>query len=276
MKKTTEAINDQFLPAMVFNLPRLIHGENSLEFYTNELRGFVKDLEILTGEKISDDNIRKNIALYNEAKGLLRKISAYRKSDAPLFGNTEYQKIANSYYYLPVEELITQLKKIDKQLEDAPSGGRKVPRILLAGGILAEGDEKVVRILEQELGAKIVVEDTCTGYSPFANDIAETGDDVVESIAAGYLGKAPCARMRPLDDRINHSVKLAEEYKVDAVIYYYIKFCPCYGLPKNEFVKAFQKINIPVLEMPVDYSKGDEGQLKTRIEAFIDVLEEKQ
>ena len=120
-----------------------------------------------------------------------------------------------------------------------------------------------------------ICEDMCTGYSPFAFDVKETSEDPIRNIAEAYLGKAPCARMRPIDERIDHAVRLAEEYKADAVIYYYMKFCPCYGLPKNEFVKRFQEKNIPVLEMPVDYSVGDEGQIKTRIEAFIDVLEEK-
>ena len=276
MKKTTEAINDQFLPAMVFNLPRLTHGRNSAEFYAAELKGFANDLEKLTGEVIDESEIRRYTALYNEARALLRKISEYRREESPLLGNTEFQKIAYSYYYLPVEELIDQLKKIDKQLEDAPRTGIKTgPRILITGGLMAEGDEKVVKILEGDLGAKVVCEDMCTGYSPFAFDVKEASEDPIRNIAEAYLGKAPCARMRPIDERIDHAVRLAEEYKADAVIYYYMKFCPCYGLPKNEFVKRFQEKNIPVLEMPVDYSVGDEGQIKTRIEAFIDVLEEK-
>ncbi len=275
MRRTVESINDQFLPAMVFNLPRYTDGENSLDFYTEELKFFVRELEELTGESISEEAIKKNIYLYNDARALLRKISEYRKEDGLLFGNTEYQKIANAYYYLPVEEYIPILKKIDDQLENAPREGiRKVPRILLTGGILAEGDEKAIKILEQDLGARIVVEDTCTGYSPFTLDIKEAYDDPIRNIAAGYLGKAPCARMRPLNTRIDHALELAKEYKADAAIYYYVKFCPCYGLPKNEFVKRFQEVGIPVFELPIDYSTGDEGQLKTRIEAFINVLEE--
>lgn len=275
MKKATEAINDQFVPAIVFNLPRLTHGENSKIYFAEELRGFVKDLEKLTGEEIDENEIRKNIALYNEAKALLRKISSYRKEADPLFGSTEFQQIANSYYYLPVEELIAHLRKIDKQLEEAARSDKKVVRLMLAGGIVAEGDTKAVRIIERELGARIVVEDNCSGYSPFAKSIEEKNADVFEDIAEGYLGKAPCARMKPLRERIMHAARLAQEYQVDGVIYYYLKFCPCYGLPKNEFVKEFQKLNLPVLEMPVDYSSGDEGQLRTRVEAFIEVLAER-
>jgi benzoyl-CoA reductase/2-hydroxyglutaryl-CoA dehydratase subunit BcrC/BadD/HgdB len=82
--------------------------------------------------------------------------------------------------------------------------------------------------------------------------------------------------MKPLSDRIDFSSELAEEYQVDGVIYYFMKFCPCYGISKKAFVRRFQEMGILVLEIPGDYSTGDEGQLKTRIEAFLEVLQERR
>lgn len=274
IRSTTEAINDRFVPATIFNLPRVKNGAHAREYYTQELGAFVKDLESLTGKKVEQNQIRINIAKYNEAKRLLRKISDYRKADHPLLGNTEYQKIANSYYYLPVDELTGQLRAVDRQLEEAPDlqNGVRPVRLMIAGGMLAEGDTKVVRMIEEDLGAKIVVEDNCSGVSPFSKDIHERHEDVFADLAEGYLDKAPCARMRPLKDRLEHTMQLARDYRVDGVIYYYLKFCPCYGMTKNEFLKSYEEMGIPVLEMPVDYSVGDEGQIKTRLEAFIEVL----
>jgi benzoyl-CoA reductase/2-hydroxyglutaryl-CoA dehydratase subunit BcrC/BadD/HgdB len=62
---------------------------------------------------------------------------------------------------------------------------------------------------------------------------------------------------------------------VDGVIYSYLKFCPCYGLTKNVFLRRFQSLGIPALELASDYSRGDIGQIRTRIEAFVEVLQEK-
>jgi benzoyl-CoA reductase/2-hydroxyglutaryl-CoA dehydratase subunit BcrC/BadD/HgdB len=59
------------------------------------------------------------------------------------------------------------------------------------------------------------------------------------------------------------------------VLYTYLKFCPCYGLTKNRFIKQFTEAGIPVLELASDYSHGDIGQIKTRLEAFVEVLLEK-
>jgi benzoyl-CoA reductase/2-hydroxyglutaryl-CoA dehydratase subunit BcrC/BadD/HgdB len=278
MRKTAEALGGQFVSTSIFNLPRLIENEGSREYYVTELEGFVTDLERLTKGKISDDDIRKNIGLYNRARGLMREISGHRKSPLPPIKSAEFQRIAQSYYCLPVEELIGHLERIAAQLRgySPPSGEEKPIRLMLSGGIVAEGDGKLTRIIEDKLGVSIVVEDNCTGYSPFASDIEETSRGVLEDIASGYLGQAPCARMKPLSCRVDFTADLALEYDVDGVVYYFMKFCPCYGMAKSEFVHRFQEMGIPVLEIPGDYSPGDEGQIKTRVEAFVEVLRERR
>ncbi len=79
--------------------------------------------------------------------------------------------------------------------------------------------------------------------------------------------------MKPIDDSLNFTGKLAQEYNADGVLYVYQKFCGCYGVGKKEFLDKFQSLNIPVLDISSDYSESDHGQIKTRIEAFVEVLQ---
>ncbi|MDR1732454.1 MAG: acyl-CoA dehydratase activase [Synergistaceae bacterium] len=278
MRKTAEAIGGQFVPTSIFNLPRLIGNQSSLDYYVTELRGFTADLEKITREKISPEKIRENVVLYNRVRALMRQISGFRKMTPPPLKSMDFQKIALACYYLPPQELLPHLEGIAARLKEyePPADGRGTIRLMLAGGIVADGDGKLTALIERDLGASIVVEDNCTGYSPFAKDVPETGGDVFEDIAAGYLGQAPCARMKPLSERVEFSARLALEYDVDGVVFYYMKFCPCYGMAKNEFIRRFQEIGIPLLELPGDYSAGDEGQIKTRLEAFVEVLEKRE
>jgi benzoyl-CoA reductase/2-hydroxyglutaryl-CoA dehydratase subunit BcrC/BadD/HgdB len=120
-----------------------------------------------------------------------------------------------------------------------------------------------------------VAEDHCTGLKTIYHTISEEGSPF-KALAHAYLDQAPCARMKPLQDRVEFSKALADEYKVDGVIYAYLKFCPCYGQIKNEFFRLFQDKGLPLLEIPVDYSKSDIGQIKTRVEAFVEVLKERK
>lgn len=272
MRKSIEAISSNFVPATIYNLPRLTHSAESRDYFITEIENFKKDLEKLTGEEISDTEIVQNIAKFNQAKKLLREISSYRKRKVPLLTSTEFQKISHSYYTLPIDILLNELEKIKEQLANVGHlEGARRPKVMLTGGIVAEGDTKVTGILE-DLGANIVVEDNCTGLKPFLHGIPEHGN-WSKDLADGYLGQAPCARMKPLSEMIEKSVSLAKEYNVDGVVLYYLKFCPCYSMMLKKFAEEFEKANIPTLIIASDYAKGDEGQIKIRAEAFLEMLE---
>lgn len=276
MRKTVEAVDKNYVSATTYNLPRLTTKQSSKNYFLTEVTSFRKNLETLTGKKIEDETIRKNIGLYNQAKRYIREISDFRKYDNPLITGAQFQQIAFSYYYLPIEQLLVELLKILIQLKSRkPDTGNKKVRLMLSGGIVADGDSKVTKIVEEGLGARIVVEDNCSGLKPFLHDLKENSENVLTDIVDGYLGQAPCARMKPVEEMIQNSIELAKEYKVDGIIFRYIKFCPCYSIIIRSYLDKFQELNIPVLVIPGDYALGDEGQLKTRIDAFIEVLNER-
>ena len=274
MKKTAEAIDNTFVTTTIFNLPRIRDRSNSAKYFKRELKAFVKDLEEFTGKKISEDEIRKQIVLYNKVKALYRRISDFRKYSVPMITSQEFQFIAKGYYYLSAEELIPLLEDIISQLEKRTPIEKKYPRFLVAGGVFAEGDNGLANIVENKLGGYIVAEDNCTGLKPFLNEIPEK-QDVYEALAEGYLNKAPCIRMKPLTDNEELAAELAKDYDVDAVIFYYLKFCPGYAIAKQQFSSRFRSEDLPVLEIANDYSSNDEGQLLTRLEAFVEVIGEK-
>jgi benzoyl-CoA reductase/2-hydroxyglutaryl-CoA dehydratase subunit BcrC/BadD/HgdB len=82
--------------------------------------------------------------------------------------------------------------------------------------------------------------------------------------------------MKPLEDSLAFSARLAQEYGVEGVVYVYLKFCACYGITRSAFTDHFQELGIPVLELSSDYSLSDHGQLKTRVEAFVEILNERR
>ncbi len=275
MRKSVEAIDSEFIPATLYNLPRQTKDLSARSYYVTELKAFKKDLETLTGSSIDDNEIYKSIADYNLARRKIRQISDYRKKDLPLVTGSDFQKIARSYYQLPVKKLLHELDGVLEQLEnadDASAGGGYRPRIMVSGGIIGDGDNKITEILES-LGADVVVEDNCTGIKPFQHDIPEHGN-WAKDLADGYMGQAPCGRMKPLDDMLYNSLELAKQYKAQGVVLYFLKFCPCYSMMLKKYNEIFKKENIPVLIVSSDYSHGDDGQIKIRIEAFLEMLSE--
>ena len=275
MQKTVEVINEKFTPSSIFLLPRCRDEANSRSAFRNEVLHFKEDLEALTGTAITEEMLREQIRLYNQARSIIRQISALRKRRVPPIKGKEFLDIVKGHYYLKPEEQIATYGALLEKLKQKKGAGKKPLRIMMSGGIVAEGDRKILDILEDEFDVRVVCEDHCTGLNPVYYDVEETGD-VYQALANGYLDSAPCARMVPLDKRIAHADHMAEEYHVDAIIYKYLKFCPCYGLSRHVFITHFQDKGIPILEISNDYSTGDIGQIKTRIEAFIEVLREKK
>jgi predicted CoA-substrate-specific enzyme activase len=275
MKKVAEAIDNNFVPTAIYNLPRIPARQDSADYFRKEIMAFKKDLEQLTGREIQDEKVREQIVFYNRARKLYRAISAYRKRPTPAITSTEFRKLALGYYYIPAEELIGLLEDVLKQLERMPVIEKKAVKFLVAGGIMAEGDREVTGIVEEKLGAYIAVEDNCNGFKPFIEDVPESGD-VYDALTRGYLNKAPCIRMKPLETNIELAAELAKEYRVDGVLFYYLKFCPGYSIAKNEFNRKFRSLDLPVLEIPNDYAENDEGQLLTRIEAFSELIRERR
>lgn len=274
MKTIADALNQFYVPTDIYNVPRLKDREASRRFFEGELRCFLADVEKLAGHAVAPAAIATQIRRYNRVRNLLRRISALRKQEAPPLTGAEYLDLARAFWLLPAEELEPLYQDLLATLQARPSQGVPGVRLLMAGGVVADGDRRILELLEQDTGARVVVEDHCSGLSAFLSDVSEQGDPCV-ALAHGYLDRAPCARMVPLEERVETAVRLAREYRVDAVVFTYLKFCPCYGLTKNVFFRRFQEEGLPVLELPTDYSQSDLGQLKTRIDAFLEVLVER-
>lgn len=278
MKRATEVI-ELFTPTRLLNLPKLRDSGDSRNFFHSEILQFRDDLAELAGRPVTDDAVRAEIIVYNKLRLLLRKFSELRKRANPPLTGRAFLDIARAYYYVEPRKLLPICERLCKHYEtlpaSPPSPGQRQIRLMVAGSIMADGDRRILDIVENELGARVVIEDHCAGARPFYHTIPETGDPCL-ALANGYLDQSPCARQRPLSDAIDFSARLAQDYNVDGVLYIFLKFCACYGVSQKDFIARFHQLGLPVLALSNDYSESDRGQLLTRIEAFLDVIREKQ
>jgi benzoyl-CoA reductase/2-hydroxyglutaryl-CoA dehydratase subunit BcrC/BadD/HgdB len=290
IKRASEVI-EKFLPVKMLNLPKVRDREASRAFFADEIRAFIEDLEKLIGRRIGDEAIRDQIILYNRLRVLLKRISMLRISPYPPLTGREFLELVKAYYYAAPEKLypvytrlyneLSKKCRSSSQRNNSPldraqchlDKNDKLPplRFMISGSIGADGDNRLIDLIEEELGARVVVEDHCAGLKPFYYTVRETGDPV-RALADGYLDQAPCARMSTLEDNVNFSGLLAKEYNVDAVIHVSLKFCSCYGVTKNPFIDRFQEMGLPVLDLSHSYASSNYGQIKTRLEALVEMI----
>ncbi|MFH1626212.1 MAG: 2-hydroxyacyl-CoA dehydratase family protein, partial [Pseudomonadota bacterium] len=124
----------------------------------------------------------------------------------------------------------------------------------------------------EDSGARVVAEDLCTGIRSLEGMVQEEGDPV-EAIARRYLNRPPCSRMKGVERRYQAIKQIIEEYRIHGVVYHTIKFCDPELMTYPLLRKELEKQNIPVLHLEGDCTMGSYGQIKTRVEAFIEMLE---
>ena len=115
----------------------------------------------------------------------------------------------------------------------------------------------------------------CTGARYFENLVDETQTDLdgqIDALANRYMG-INCACFTPNRARIDDIIRYAKEYKVDGVIDVNLKFCSTYDVEGFLVERELKKAGIPVLGIETDYTDSDAQQMRTRVSAFIEMLE---
>ncbi len=149
-------------------------------------------------------------------------------------------------------------------------GKVRTPRIVVAGGLNCE--RHVVAEIERA-GADVVALDTCVGLRHYEECVEEAPDQIA-ALARRYLSRRTCSRMEGLEQRIRCMTKLADDTRADGVIYCSLKFCdPClYDVPPIS--RTFRERGTPFLWLEDDYASSSFGQMRTRIEAFLELIEQ--
>ena len=114
-----------------------------------------------------------------------------------------------------------------------------------------------------------VVNLTCTGNRSVVLDASvESEEELWPAYASALLGQLPCQRMSDSSDR----ARLLKDPFLSGVVYHTMKFCDFYGM---EYAEIKQKSSLPLLKIESDFTTQSAGQLKTRINAFAEELDQR-
>ena len=276
-KKAYETLKDLTNNLYVMDLPQ-VKSENGRSLLKSEFYRFKAAVESLTGTKITFELLKKAIETVNAKRRAIHRLSALRMANpAPLSGLDALLANQISFFDNP-QRFTDSVNKVCDELElriEKQQGvfRENTPRILLSGCPMAIPNWKLPWLIESS-GAVIVGEESCVGERGTRNLTIESGattDELMEAIIDRYF-KVDCAIFTPNHDRLNHIMEMAKAYKADGVIHYSLQFCQPYLMESLPIEKALEEKAIPTLRIETDYSMEDAGQLKTRLEAFIEQL----
>lgn len=263
-------------PLHVMDLPQLPDNEEAVSNWTAMILKLKKFLENQFNVQASDAAIENAIKENNEKNRLVKKMLSFAALDNPAMSWAEMLDII--FYATPARgnEINETLKKGIEVLENrARSGyihGKKgSPRVLITGCPTAGDATKVYKIIE-EAGGVIVGIDSCVGIKPFAEEVAEGTGTPIKAIAERYL-KIPCACMTPNNRRLTELDKKIAEYRPDVIIDIVLQACHGYNVESHKVGKHVEsKHGKSFLKIVTDYSQGDVGQIKTRIEGLFESI----
>lgn len=260
------------------NVPH-VTDDPSITFMKEILRIFIATLEKFTGTKITDEAIANAVKAHNENRKLMRELYDLRKSNPPLISGTEMMKVLVAAMSLPVDESSALIKAVTKEVKERkPAAGKPAAkRIMLIGDQI--DDVAVIDAIESA-GAYLVMEDLSIGAKMYWEDVDVTADPV-QGIAERYLRKLkiPTTFVGSadtyegiLDERFGQMKKYVNEFKVDGAILFIYKYCDPYGFEVPAIKSYIEAAGASVLYLEDEYSTSSLARVKTRIEAFLEMI----
>ena len=283
MTKLSEILSDK-TTVWGMNVPRIKDSNQSLRFWGDEIKHMKTQIESLTGNKITRKSLKEAITNSHRATRAFRRLQDLRKANHVIMGrdamlvNQAYSWDDQKRWTEKTEALCDELEKRTKQKDWVCSPD--TPRIMLTGTPMFWPDNWKLPALVEEGNPQgiIVADEQCSGERILNDPIGVdewSMDDMLNAISERYLMASTCPCFTSKDgneDRINWLLNKVKESNVQGVIYYVIRGCMLYAMEYSRVKKALDKINIPVYYLDTEYTREDVGQLKTRVEAFLELL----
>ena len=259
--------------AQIISVPRKCNAA-TLELFYSEILDLKTNLEKFLGVSITDDALLEAIDVYNRSREILTGFYELRKRDEPPITGAEMLEVLNASARMPRQTFNTLAGELLASLESSTIKHPSRARIMVAGSEL--NNVAFIESIESQ-GALVVTDALCTGIRYLSDPVVlKDNESPLQAISRRYLAGFPCARMFPTSDRLERIVRLIQDYRVDGIISENIRYCVqnAHDLP---LLKAgVDPLGIPILALDIEYGTSGSGQVQTRVQAFLEMLEAKR
>jgi benzoyl-CoA reductase/2-hydroxyglutaryl-CoA dehydratase subunit BcrC/BadD/HgdB len=275
--KMAEVLQD-YVNVHIMNVPRAKGSDSVRKQWIDEIIEMKKKLEDLTGKKLKPVDLKAAIKTYQQAQFAWRKLVDLRRKSSVMWGR-DALLVAWLAYIDDIKRWTINVEKLNSELEDMHKKGLEVadeeaPRIMLAGSPIMWPNWKLPDIIE-ESGGLIVCDELCSGmrvmYDPVVVD-EWTEKSMIAALADRHLYPCTCPCFTPNYEREDNIMTRLKDFKADGVIIHVLKGCHLTSFDATKTTRFLRKNDIPVLKLESEYDVGDVGQLKLRIEAFLEMI----
>ncbi|MDI6861208.1 MAG: 2-hydroxyacyl-CoA dehydratase family protein [Caldisericia bacterium] len=241
-------LNNSFYIKIPFN-----ESESDINFLKIQFENLFKTIN----GNIDNEKLINSINLYNEGRKKLKSLIVnYKEASINIF----YLNLL--FHIMDIKEFLNLNPEFYKESKKEKEGS-----FYLLSTIFPLSFIEYLYSLRYE----IYYDDSCFGYKNLEL-VKDYLKDPIYSLAKYYIKREGCARRRVLEEKIDRIIQRFKEFSLDGVIVYNLKYCDplIFYLPLIK--EKLNREKIPILIIEDDYSMNIKGQIRTRIEAFMEML----
>ena len=275
-KKKMAEVLAEHKPTWVMEVPHTTVTQQARELWLAEMRNLKKNLEEFTGNRITKKGLRAAIELTNRRRALIRRLYEVRKRPlVPIWGR-DALLATNLWFHDDPQRWAKNMELLCDEVERRTEGVGKPdsPRILLTGSPVILPTWKLPRLIE-ESGGILVSDEICTGAKVVWDPVYVVDwsmDEMIMGLADRYLMNS-CACFTPNRARIERLLQFVQQFNVTGVVYHVLMGCYIYSIEGRHIEKSLMEKGTPMLTIETDYSTEDVEQIRTRIEAFLEMIQ---
>jgi len=244
--------------------------EEAVKLYLTDLEGLRSRLSQYLICRIPDQHIANSIKVYNRGRELMHQLYELRKRDRPPVTGAEALEVSKAAVRMPrerfnelMEQLLDEIKRTGREI-------KKAKRLMMIGSDLHNATQMAAL---ETLDAVVVVDEMDIGIRRAWGEV-DTKLPPMEALARYYVLGRPVDKHNWISDgRLEFIGDTAEQYKVDGIVSEITRFCTYIGWDKFDLRKQMEPRGIPILELDVEYGENWSGQMKTRVEAFLEMVQ---
>jgi benzoyl-CoA reductase/2-hydroxyglutaryl-CoA dehydratase subunit BcrC/BadD/HgdB len=277
MRRVVEVWEKYFsVPVIPIAFPRKFYSKEGLVYFSESLQILASELGKITGKAVSAQALEDSIALYKRIRDGQRRLYENLKADVPKLGWENILNVIRAGFVLDRIKYVDFLEELVNEMDQVPSAPRSSSlRLMVAGGMMAPGDDTLLNILKS-LGETFIMDELCSGSRGIYGNVSEP---TLEAIGQRYLENVPCSSLpyphKEDDPRLKHLSELIRDYRINGFVYYTLRFCDAYSFKVKQISQLVRGLGVDFIHLSSGYQESDEGQIKTRLEAFVEILESK-
>ncbi len=247
----------------------VINSELTRGRFTTKIREFIGAIEEFGKVKIDNNTLRHAIAVYDQGYSLLRKLYELRKKEAPPISGSEALAITTAAMVMPRDEFNKELEAVLPYLVQRKADvSHTRPRVLLSSDLL---DNPAYIELVEKAGCLVAMDDLDNGSRYFWKTTDGNSQDPAYDLAVRYL-KNMSPRMFDWRGQTKQLVQWAKEFNIDGVLELPDMYDYTRAFRKPYLERWLKEAGVPSMSFERDYYLTNVGQLRTRVEAFLEIL----